>query len=99
MSDLNVALVVQQFKALGLLFSAVRFNDGSLRLFRWKQMTSYENQAAIEALWASCLAESPDKERVIAEFVEATAPNTVPSPSLIPGSQRYRVSALSAWQR
>ena len=48
---------------------------------------------------ASCLAESPDKERVIAEFVEATAPNTVPSPSLIPGSQRYRVSALSAWQR
>jgi hypothetical protein len=93
MVEFDVESMIERFKALGLLFSAVRFSDGSLRLFQWKEMSSHENREAIDALWAS-LPDSPETREKIAAFIESRTPQRVPSPSLVPGRLQGRVAAF-----
>jgi hypothetical protein len=98
MSVLDVERVVERFKSLGLLFSAVRFADGSLQLFQWKQMNFFENRSAIEALWAS-LPDTAHNRQEIARYIAAARTQAVASPSLVPGSLHSRVKALHTLAR
>jgi hypothetical protein len=65
----NVAAVVERFAALGLVFTATRHIDGSVTLSRFKFPDAAENETQIDALWARCLPDAPDKEAAIAQYV------------------------------
>ena len=67
---LDVITLVRELDKLGLRLSAIRHLDGNVRLYRWRQMNYWQNEAAIKRLWDECVG---NDEKSIAELAESIA--------------------------
>lgn len=69
-SDFRAKDFVDRLNALGLMLSATRFADGSLRLNQWRGMNYYENEAKIKAIWSNAVTGNDGRIHDIARYVE-----------------------------
>ena len=51
MPKLDVVGFVRELDKLGLRLTAIRHLDGSVRLYRWRQMNYWQNEAKVKQLW------------------------------------------------
>ncbi len=63
---------VDRLHALGLMLSATRFADGSIRLNQWRAMNYYENEAQIKNIWSETVSGNDARVHDIARYVELT---------------------------
>ena len=70
MSEFRVKDFVDRLNALGLMLSASRFADGSIRLNQWRAMHYYENEPAIKDIWSAEVAGHEGRILDIARYVE-----------------------------
>ena len=56
MSDFRIRDFLDRLNALGLMLSATRLADGSIRLNQWRGINFYENEAEIKNVWMSNMA-------------------------------------------
>jgi hypothetical protein len=61
---------VDRLNALGLMLSATRFADGSIRLNQWRAMSYYENEAQIKTIWSAAVTGNDARIHDIARYVE-----------------------------
>ncbi len=70
MSEFKVKDFVDRLNALGLMLSASRFADGSIRLNQWRAMHYYENEPAIKDIWSAEVTGHEGRILDIARYVE-----------------------------
>jgi hypothetical protein len=51
MPKFDVVALVRELDKLGLRLSAIRHMDGRARLYRWRQMNYWQNEALVQRLW------------------------------------------------
>jgi hypothetical protein len=51
MRKFDVVALVRELDKLGLKLSAIRHMDGRVRLYRWRQMNYWQNEADVQRLW------------------------------------------------
>ena len=56
MSDFRIRDFLDRLNGLGLMLSATRLADGSIRLNQWRGINFYENEAEIKDVWMSNMA-------------------------------------------
>jgi hypothetical protein len=66
----DLVAFVRELEKLGLRLSAIRHLDGSVRLYRWRQMNYWQNEAVIKQLWDECIG---NDENLIAQLAESLA--------------------------
>jgi len=64
----DVVAFVRELDKLGLRLSAIRHLDGGVRLYRWRQMNYWQNEAVIKQLWDECVGHD---ERLVAYLAES----------------------------
>jgi hypothetical protein len=69
-SEFKAKDFVDRLNALGLMLSATRFADGSIRLNQWRAVNYYENEAQIKTIWSSAMAASDSRMHDITRYVE-----------------------------
>jgi hypothetical protein len=69
---------VAAVERLGLLLTAVRLADGTVRLNRWRTADAIINAHRIEALWAAQIGENPDRVREVAAYIMRRSPKLSP---------------------
>lgn len=72
MSDFRIKDFLDRMNGLGLLFSATRFADGSIRLNQWRSLNYYENEAEIRDLWTANMAGHATRVQDVARYLELT---------------------------
>jgi hypothetical protein len=72
MSDFRIKDFLDRLGALGLMFSATRLADGSIRLNQWRSINYYENEAEIRSVWAASMDGRDGRTQDIARYVELT---------------------------
>lgn len=83
MSEFKVKDFVDRLNALGLMLSATRFADGSIRLNHWRSMNYYENESEIKNIWSSEVTGRDSRILDIARYVELMQARhrSIPSPT------------------
>ncbi len=71
-SDFKAKDLVDRLSALGLMLSATRFADGSIRLNQWRAMNYYENETQIKSIWSDTVSGNDGRIHDIARYVELT---------------------------
>lgn len=74
MSEFRADELVERLNKLGLMLTATRLADGSIRLNQWRTMNYYENEGQIKAIWSNYVSGNDARMREIAVFVEASKP-------------------------
>jgi hypothetical protein len=72
MSDFRIKDFLDRLNTLGLMLSASRLADGSIRLNQWRGMNFYENEAEINNVWMSNLAGHDARMHDVARYLELT---------------------------
>lgn len=72
MSDFSIKDFLDRLSTLGLMLSASRLADGSIRLNRWRGMNFYENEAEINNVWMSNMAGQDTRMQDVARYLELT---------------------------
>jgi hypothetical protein len=72
MSEFKVKDLVERLKGLGLMLSATRLADGSIRLNQWRSMDYYQNEAQIKTIWSTYVSGNTGRIQDIATFVETS---------------------------
>jgi hypothetical protein len=72
MSDFRIKDFLDRLNTLGLMLSASRLADGSIRLNQWRGMNFYENEAEINNVWMSNLAGHYTRMHDVARYLELT---------------------------
>ena len=70
MLKFDVVAFVRELDKLGLRLSAIRHMDGSVRLYRWRQMNYWQNEAMIKQLWDECIG---NDEKLLTHLAESLA--------------------------
>ncbi|MBI5112289.1 MAG: hypothetical protein HZA68_09995 [Rhodovulum sp.] len=72
MSDFRIRDFLDRLGGLGLMFSATRMADGSIRLNQWRGINYYENEAEIRSIWAASIDGREGRLQDVARYVELT---------------------------
>lgn len=72
MSDFRIKDFLDRLGGLGLMFSATRMADGSVRLNQWRGINYYENEAEIRTVWSDSVDGHDGRVHDIARYVELT---------------------------
>jgi hypothetical protein len=72
MSDFRIKDFLDQLHTLGLMLSATRLADGSIRLNQWRGVNFYENEAEIKNVWMSNMAGHDTRMQDVARYLELT---------------------------
>jgi hypothetical protein len=72
MGDFKIKDFLDRLHGLGLMLSASRLADGSIRLNQWRAMNFYENEAEIKSVWTSNLAGHETRVQDVARYLELT---------------------------
>jgi hypothetical protein len=70
MPKFDVVALVRELDKLGLRLSAIRHLDGRARLYRWRQMNYWQNEALVQRLWDESVG---DDETLINYLAESLA--------------------------
>ena len=76
MSDFRIRDFLDRLNALGLMLSATRLADGSIRLNQWRGINFYENEAEIKDVWMSNMAGQDARMQDVARYLELTQART-----------------------
>ena len=76
MSDFRIRDFLDRLNALGLMLSATRLADGSIRLNQWRGINFYENEAEIKDVWMSNMARQDGRMQDVARYLELTQTRT-----------------------
>ena len=76
MSDFRIRDFLDRLNALGLMLSATRLADGSIRLNQWRGINFYENEAEIKDVWMSNMAGQDTRMQDVARYLELTQSRT-----------------------
>ena len=63
---------LERLSNLGLLLSATRVADGSIRLSQWRWLNFYENEAEIKDVWNANLDGQDTRVQDVARYLELT---------------------------
>ncbi|RAI37796.1 hypothetical protein [Rhodoplanes roseus] len=72
MSDFRIKDFLDRLGSLGLLFSATRMADGSIRLNQWRGINYYDNEDEIRTIWSEAMTGHESRAQDIARYVELT---------------------------
>jgi hypothetical protein len=72
MSDFRIKDFLDQLHTLGLMLSATRLADGSIRLNQWRGVNFYENEAEIKNVWMSNMVGHDTRMQDVARYLELT---------------------------
>lgn len=72
MSDFRIKDFLDRMSSLGLMFSASRLADGSIRLNQWRGLNFYENEAEIKDIWTSNIVGHDARVQDVARYLELT---------------------------
>ena len=72
MSDFRIKDFLDRLYTLGLMLSATRLADGSIRLNQWRGVNFYENEAEINNVWMSNMAGHDTRMQDVARYLELT---------------------------
>jgi hypothetical protein len=72
MTDFKIKDFLDRMRSLGLMFSASRLADGSIRLNQWRGLNFYENEAEIKNIWMSNIAGHDTRVQDVARYLELT---------------------------
>lgn len=72
MSDFRIKDFLDRLGELGLMFSATRMADGSIRLNQWRGINYYDNEAEIRRIWSAAVDDHPGRVQDVARYVELT---------------------------
>lgn len=76
MSDFRIKDFLDRLGTLGLMFSATRLADGSVRLNQWRSINYYENEAEIRTIWSDSMGGHDGRVQDVARYVELTQNRT-----------------------
>jgi hypothetical protein len=71
-SDFKIKDFVDRLNNLGLILSATRLADGSIRLNQWRGINFYENEAEIKNVWMANIAGHDTRMQDVARYLELT---------------------------
>lgn len=72
MGDFKIKDFLDRLHSLGLMLSASRLADGSIRLNQWRNINFYENEAEIKSVWTSSLSGHETRVQDIGRYLELT---------------------------
>ena len=72
MSEFKIKDFLDRLNYLGLMLSATRLADGSIRLNQWRRPNFYENEVEIKDMWTNSLAGHDARVRDVARYLELT---------------------------
>jgi hypothetical protein len=72
MSDFRIKDFLDRLNALGLMLSASRLPDGTIRLNQWRAINYYENEAEIKDVWTSHIVGHDSRVQDVARYIELT---------------------------
>jgi len=72
MSEFKIKDFLDRLNYLGLMLSATRLADGSIRLNQWRRPNFYENEAEIKNIWSNNLAGQEARVQDVARYLELT---------------------------
>ncbi len=72
MSEFKIKEFLDRLNDLGLMLSASRLADGSVRLNQWRGTNYYENQAEIRDMWTNHLDGQDTRMQDVARYLELT---------------------------
>lgn len=72
MSDFKIKDFLDRLNNLGLMLSATRLADGTIRLNQWRGIKFYENEAEIRNVWMSNMAGHDTRMQDVARYLELT---------------------------
>lgn len=72
MSDFKIKDFLDRLNNLGLMLSATRLADGSIRLNQWRRLNFYENEAEIKSVWMTNMAGHDTRMQDVARYLELT---------------------------
>jgi hypothetical protein len=67
MRKFDVVALVRELEKLGLKLSAIRHMDGRVRLYRWRQMNYWQNEADVQRLWNESVGDDEASINYLAE--------------------------------
>jgi hypothetical protein len=76
MAEFQIKDFLDRLSKLGLLLSATRMADGSIRLSQWRWLSFYENEAEIKDVWNANLAGHDTRVQDVARYLELTQRRT-----------------------
>ncbi|HEX5845850.1 MAG: hypothetical protein ACXWVL_07735 [Rhodoplanes sp.] len=72
MADFRIKDFLDRLNDLGLMLSATRLADGTIRLNQWRGIKFYENEAEIRNVWMSNMAGHDTRMQDVARYLELT---------------------------
>lgn len=72
MADFRIKDFLDRLNDLGLMLSATRLADGSIRLNQWRRINFYENEAEIKNVWMTNMAGHDTRMQDVARYLELT---------------------------
>ena len=63
---------LDRLRKLGLMLSATRMADGSIRLSQWRWLSFYDNEAEIKNVWDANLDGDETRVQDVARYLELT---------------------------
>lgn len=70
--DFKIKDFLDRLNNLGLMLSATRLADGSIRLNQWRRLNFYENEAEIKSVWMTNMAGHDTRMQDVARYLELT---------------------------
>jgi len=86
MPKYDVIAFVRELDRLGLRLSTFRHMDGTVRLYRWRQMNYGQNEAAIDQLWAQHVGDDEKSVSQLAEAIENLGSRIFEQPKVSPSA-------------
>jgi hypothetical protein len=86
MPKYDVIALVRELDRLGLRLSTFRHMDGTVRLYRWRQMNYGQNEAAIGQLWAQHVGDDEKSVTQLAEAIENLGSRVFEQPKVSPSA-------------
>jgi hypothetical protein len=72
MAEFRIKDFLDRLRKLGLMLSATRMADGSIRLSQWRWLSFYDNEAEIKNVWDANLDGDETRVQDVARYLELT---------------------------
>jgi hypothetical protein len=72
MAEFRIKDFLDRLRKLGLMLSATRMADGSIRLSQWRWLSFYDNEAEIKNVWNANLDGDETRVQDVARYLELT---------------------------
>ena len=76
MAEFRIKDFLDRLSKLGLMLSATRMADGTIRLNQWRWLSFYENEAEIKGVWDANFNGHETRLQDVARYLELTQRRT-----------------------